>query len=465
MAVLFVAVFGVSGVITWLTLNAPVDQGAEASLAREASAIESIYEQHPRDVAARMIRDRERRPRGFNFRLADATGRRFAGDLPEQDYPLGYFTLQLDASESIDADDLPQQRLRVLTLILKDGAHLSVAEDLELGRQLKGSFLRSFILTSGAALFIALAVGLSYVSRTLGRIEVIGDTADAIADGDLTRRAPVRAAPSRDDIDQLAIAINRMLDRIETLVLSVRQVSDDVAHDLRTPLAHLKQRVESALAGRPSVEAYRDALEGASDKIDEVLATFEALLRIGQLEAGANLTVFHPVDVSQLAAAVVEAFRPSAEDSDRRLTLASAKPARVLGDRSLITQLVANLVENALIHTPAGSTVEVRVETLGDGVRLIVEDDGPGVPPDLRTAIFRRFYRVERSRTTPGSGLGLSLAAAVARAHGGVIRAEDAEPGLRIVVDFPAAIDIKSGDAASPTAATPPAVFTSDATG
>ncbi len=257
MAVLFVAVFGVSGVITWLTLNAPVDQGAEASLAREASALESIYDQHPRDVAARMIRDRERRPRGFNFRLADATGRRLAGDLPEQDYPLGFFTLQLDASESIDADDMPQQRLRVLTLVLKDGAHLSVAEDLELGRQLKGSFLRSFILTSGAALFIALAVGLSYVSRTLGRIEVIGDTADAIADGDLTRRAPVRAAPSRDDIDQLAIAINRMLDRIETLVLSVRQVSDDVAHDLRTPLAHLKQRVESALAGPPSVEAYR----------------------------------------------------------------------------------------------------------------------------------------------------------------------------------------------------------------
>lgn len=462
MAVLFLAVFGVSGVVTWLTLNAPVDQGAEAQLTREAAILETIYEQHPRDTALRMIRDRERRPRGFNFRLSDQAGRRVGGDLPDQPFPDGFFTFQLEADQSIDGDDVPQQRLQVLTVRLKDGVRLSVALDLEPGRQLKGSFLRSFILTSGAALFIALAVGLSYVSRTLERIEVIGETADAIADGDLTRRAPVRPARSRDDIDHLAIAINRMLDRIETLVLSVRQVSDDVAHDLRTPLAHLKQRVEVALAAPPSVDAYRSALEGASKKIDEVLATFEALLRIGQLEAGANLSAFHVQDVSQAAASVVEAFRPSAEDSERRLVLSAGKPALVLGDRSLLTQLIANLVENALIHTPAGSTVEVRVETLGDGVRLVVEDDGPGVPVELREAIFRRFYRVERSRTTPGSGLGLSLAAAVARAHGGEIRAEDAEPGLRIVVDFPAAIDVKNDNATATASAASPMVFTSD---
>ena len=211
-----------------------------------------------------------------------------------------------------------------------------------------------------------------------------------------------------------------------------------MAHDLRTPLAHLRQRVEVALAGPPDAEAYRAALEGAVEKIDSVLTTFEALLRIGQLEAGANLATFQALDLSEVARQVVEAYRPSAEDADHVLTLHAPRPEWIAGEKSLVTQMLANFVENALIHTPAGSTLEIRVEPLGRAVRLTVEDDGPGVPDADRAQIFRRFYRVERSRTTPGSGLGLSLASAVAHAHGAEIRAEDAGPGLRIVVDFPA---------------------------
>jgi len=254
---------------------------------------------------------------------------------------------------------------------------------------------------------------------------------------DMGVRAPVRDPLHGDDIDQLAMSVNRMLDRIAGLLLSVRQVSDDVAHDLRTPLAHLKQRVETALNGPPSVDSYRAALEGASDKIDEVLATFEALLSIAQLEAGSQTAAFHPVDLTDVAAAVVEAYRPSAEDEGRQLVLLSPGPVVVQGQRALITQMLANLVANALIHTPVGTTVEIEVEALGAVCRLSVSDDGPGVPEDAREQIFRRFFRVERSRTTPGSGLGLSLASAVATVHGARIIAEDALPGLRIIVDFP----------------------------
>ena len=438
MSLLFLAAFGVSGLATWLALTAPVDESAQARLLREVGLTTTLYTTHKAPEAVRLITERERRPTGYNFRITDPEGRRLAGDLPEQAYGEGFTTLrwQVAASPPAEGDVV---RIRVLTARMPDGAMLSVGEDLERSHQLQAAFLRTFILTSGAALFIALAVGLSYVTRILRRIEVIAATADAVStSGEMGLRAPVRPPERRDDIDQLAMAMNRMLDEIQRLVISVRQVSDDVAHDLRTPLAHLRQRVEVALAGPPDAEAYRAALEGAVEKIDSVLTTFEALLRIGQLEAGANLATFQALDLSEVARQVVEAYRPSAEDADHVLTLHAPRPEWIAGEKSLVTQMLANFVENALIHTPAGSTLEIRVEPLGRAVRLTVEDDGPGGPDADRAQIFRRFYRVERSRTTPGSGLGLSLASAVAHAHGAEIRAEDAGPGLRIVVDFPA---------------------------
>jgi signal transduction histidine kinase len=236
---------------------------------------------------------------------------------------------------------------------------------------------------------------------------------------DMGVRVPVRDRLRSDDIDRLALSVNQMLDRIAGLLQSVRQVSDDVAHDLRTPLAHLKQRIETALAGPPDVERYGAALEGASEKIDEVLATFEALLSIAQLEAGSRAEALQPVDLAEVAAAVVEAYRPSAEDEGHQLMLHAPHPAMVQGQRALITQMLANLLANALIHTPGGTTIEIDVQRMGEVVRLCVADDGPGVPDAARDQIFRRFFRVEQSRTTPGSGLGLSLAAAVAcTAHG-----------------------------------------------
>ncbi len=443
---LFIAAFGSSGLATWAALSEPVDKGIEARLRHEMAVAEKLY--NPADLAAsgRAIQARERRPSGFEFRLADAHGRRTAGDLPDgTTYAPGLDTVETPpraipnayTDDSDQADEDVGQRIRVLSVAMPDGALLTLGEDLGRTRQLKSLFLRTFILTSGAALMIALAVGLSYVSRILGRIEAIAKTADAVSGEDMGVRAPIRNLARSDDIDRLALSVNQMLDRIAGLLQSVRQVSDDVAHDLRTPLAHLKQRIEIALSGPPSVNVYRAALEGASDKIDEVLATFEALLSIAQLEAGSQAEALQSIDLAEVAADVVEAYRPSAEDEGHQLLLHAPQPVLVRGQRALITQMLANLVANALIHTPGGTMVEITAERLGEVVRLCVSDDGPGVPDAVRDQIFRRFFRVEQSRTTPGSGLGLSLAAAVASVHGARIVGEDAEPGLRIIVDFP----------------------------
>lgn len=446
---LFVAAFGASGVASWAVLSAPVYAGIDARLNREAGTLLRLYGGRSFAQAAVAIRARERRAAGFQWRLADGRGR-VQGNLPDgPNYQPGLDTIAgppspaavtpsfAEAPPPSEEDADAPDRLRVLTVRWPDGSLLSLGEDLDKMPEVKRQFLRAFLLTSGAALMIALALTLTYASRLLRRIEVIAETADAVSGEDLGARAPVRDPHRADDIDRLALSVNRMLDRIAGLLTSLRQVSDDVAHDLRTPLTHLKQRVEVALDGPPSVEAYRAALEGASEKIDEVLATFEALLAIARLEAGGRDLAFQPVDLTEVAGAVVEAFRPSAEDGGRVLLLSAFHPLFVMGERSLLTQMLANLVENALIHTPVGSTVEVRAEHLGGVARLAVEDDGPGVPDAERERIFERFYRVERSRTTPGSGLGLSLAAAVAAAHGASIIAEDAGPGLRIHIDFP----------------------------
>lgn len=441
---LFVAAFGSSGVAIWATLSEPVDASIESQLQREADRLTRLYGSRPPAVAAELIRVRERRTTTFQWRLADAAGQRINGDLVDAAYKPGFLTvstvpepLSEDAGTPDDDDADAVNRLRTFTTVLPNGTLLTLGEDLGRTRELKRLFLRTFILTSGAALIIALSLALTYVSRVLGRIEVIAATADAVSGQDMGARAPVRDPMRADDIDRLALSVNRMLDRIAALLVSLRQVSDDVAHDLRTPLAHLKQRIEGALNAPPSVETYRAALEGASDKIDEVLATFEALLSIARLEAGARSAGFRPVDLSRVAEAVVEAFRPSAEDGERELLLYAPRPVFVNGDSALITQMLANMVENALRHTPPGTTVEVRAEHLATSARLAVEDDGPGVGEAEYERIFERFFRGDRSRTTPGTGLGLSLVAAVAAAHGASARAEEAGPGLRIVIDFP----------------------------
>jgi signal transduction histidine kinase len=227
-----------------------------------------------------------------------------------------------------------------------------------------------------------------------------------------------------------------MLDRIAALMESLRQVSTDIAHDLRTPLTRLRGRLEASLAGPPGPEQ-AGAIEAALGDLDAILATFAALLRIAQIESGARRAAFQTLDLTAVARTVVDAFAPSAEEAGQRLTLEDEAPVLVDGDRELLTQMLVNLVENGLRHAGGRAWVQVRCRVERGLAILAVVDDGPGAPDAERERLFARFHRLEASRSTPGSGLGLALVAAVAKLHGADAGLNDARPGLEAVVSFP----------------------------
>jgi signal transduction histidine kinase len=233
------------------------------------------------------------------------------------------------------------------------------------------------------------------------------------------------------------VTINRMLDRIGLLMDSLRQVSGDVAHDLRTPLTRLRQRLELSLRQADDPD-HRTQIKGALRDVDAILATFAALLRIAEVDAGARRSAFRSVDIDALARTVVEDFAPAAEDAGQSLVLSSVGQVSIEGDPDLLTQMMVNLIENALRHTPRGSRIQVAITRSAQGIELAVTDDGPGVPAQERDRLFNRFYRMERSRSTPGNGLGLALVAAVVRLHRAAVRLEDLGPGLAVRITFPA---------------------------
>jgi signal transduction histidine kinase len=248
---------------------------------------------------------------------------------------------------------------------------------------------------------------------------------------------PVRG--TGDDLDRLAGTLNRMLDRIGALMESLHQVSSDVAHDLRTPLSRLYQRLEHARTHARSVPDYEAAVDGALREAEGLLDTFSALLRIAQVEGSSPRAGFGRVDLSAVADAIADAYRPDAEEAGHLLAADVAPGLVIHGDQELLTQAAANLVENALRHTPPGTRINVKLSGVpGTGACLAVEDDGPGVEGGDLPRLVHRFYRGERSRTTPGNGLGLSLVAAVADLHGATLHIRNAVPGLRVSLLFPA---------------------------
>jgi signal transduction histidine kinase len=246
---------------------------------------------------------------------------------------------------------------------------------------------------------------------------------------------PVRG--TGDDLDRLSRTLNRMLDRIAELMESLRHISADIAHDLKTPLSRLRQQLEATQTRAKSVEEHDAAIEAAIAHIDEILTTFSALLRIAQIEAGTRRSGFRELDLSAVFSTVVDAFAPAAEDAGNRIETKIKPAIHVLGDRELLTQMLANLIENAIRHAPAGTRIDVSLGSDRERIVGTVTDNGPGAPPHERERMFRRFYRLEHSRSTPGSGLGLSLVKAVADLHGIALEVRDAEPGLQIVMRFP----------------------------
>jgi len=262
--------------------------------------------------------------------------------------------------------------------------------------------------------------------------------------GNLASRISVRG--TEDELDRLSETINAMLDRIAALMDNLKQITNDIAHDLRTPVTHLRHRLERARDQSSKIEDYDQALEAAIAASDDILGLFSALLRIAQIEGGARRANFAPLDLSSLLARLGDVFGPVAEDARHHLSLPPGDPVTILGDRELLTQAFSNLIENAILHTPEGTGISLLLARTDERALITVNDDGPGVPREEHDKLFQRLYRREASRSQPGYGLGLSLVAAIAELHGADISLrDDSAPGLGITLSFPVTLPTVQG--------------------
>jgi signal transduction histidine kinase len=318
---------------------------------------------------------------------------------------------------------------------LPDGSHLLVGKDVSDQVLVTKRIYLSLALFILLMFVLAVVTGIAVTRRTVGRIETINATSRAIMQRGLGERVPLHG--SQDEWDQLAENLNSMLDRIEVLMGEVKQATDNVAHDLRTPLTRMRGRLEKAYIGQRDSEADRSLIADTMADLDDVLRMFSSLTRISQIEISTRTMAFRSVDLVEVSQAVVELFDAAAEDKNIDLQVIEHGPVRITGDRDLLFDAVANIVDNAIKHGYENG--QVRVELRQDAVCALisVSDDGPGIPAEEHQKIFKRFYRLERNRRTPGNGLGLSLVAAVARLHEANIKLSDLTPGLKVELQLP----------------------------
>jgi signal transduction histidine kinase len=321
-------------------------------------------------------------------------------------------------------------------VLLPAGLNLIVAADLEQTDRTAAAMASTLPAAGALAGLAALALGFVTAKQLERRLHSVSAAAQAVMAGDLTQRLPVHGGG--DEFDRLVVTINAMLTRIEELVREMRQVTDNIAHDLRSPLSRLRQKLEGALARAREPAADGEALAEAIDELDAVLATFASLLRIARAEAGLRGAPPQQVALSELAGQLAETYAAVAEEQGQSLIAEVTPDVTVRGDATLLRQALANLIENALLHGGAAVRVRVILRREAGAPMLEVIDDGPGIPEEERDRVTRRFYRLDRSRNTPGTGLGLALVAAVAQLHGARLQLGDAAPGLRVAITFPA---------------------------
>jgi signal transduction histidine kinase len=419
-----------------------IQQQQTAAIDREVQLLQRIdSRQGARGIIFAVARLSSQPGPGIYY-LGDAAGLQIAGNVSTfprnvlENNGIFSFNYERDPAYPGDSD---QGFAVVRSLVLDSGLRLIVGRDVLERRGFTNIVFQGFILAVAGILAFSVIAGVLTARRVLKRIDTINATSAKIMSGNLSERIPVTRR--NDEFDALATSLNAMLDRIEALMQGLKEVSDNVAHDLKTPLTRLRTRAEAALRGDGS--AQREALETTLEESDRLIRTFNALLMIARAEAGAPSGVLADVDVSAVAADVAELYEPAAEEAGMTLETAIAPDVHLRGNRELIGQAVANLIENALkYYEPAErrtGRITVGVRQDAGRVRIEVGDNGPGIPPEDRARVVERFVRLEKSRTEPGSGLGLSLVSAVARLHQGVFRIADNNPGVLAVIDLPAA--------------------------
>ena len=366
------------------------------------------------------------------YLLSDAAHRPIAGNLdswPPMTARPGEF-VEFDYERRVNG--IPEKRrARGRLFTLTGNFDLLVAQDVHDRDLIQRMFTTTLPWTVVLILLMGLAGGALMSRNMLRRLDSINRTSGEIIAGDFTRRVPVSG--SGDEFDALALNLNRMLDRIERLMKGLREVMDSVAHDLRTPLNRLRNRLEEVQGRLGSA----GGIEAAIAETDQLIATFNALLLIAETDAGAARGSLTPLSLEPLAHDVAELYEPLAEERKITLTLALGVAPMIEGNASLIAQALANLVDNAIKYTPPGGTITVGLSSGAGGVELCVADSGPGIAPHERARVVERFVRLEASRNSPGTGLGLSLVAAVAHFHNAELLLEDNDPGLRARLRFP----------------------------
>lgn len=442
-AILYLALFiaslvGVLAYIYWATAGI-IDRQMNVTIQAEIRGLSEQYREEGLGRLVEIIRERSSRSENLEnvYLLTDPVLRPLAGNLeawPSQADASGEWA-EIQLRRNSDPPDR-KRTIRARLFDLSGGFHLLVGRDTEE----KGNFRR--IMEEGLAwalapvLLLGLAGGVLVGRYALRRVDAVAATSREIVKGDLTRR--VALSGSGDEFDRLAQTINDMLEQIDMLMTGMRIVTDSLAHDLRSPLTRAKGGIETALRKEDDAEAYRDALEQTSAELDTILHTFEALINIAEAEAGIDRLAMTPLDLSGLVRDLFEMYQPIAEEGDLEMICEIADGITIQGNRQLLAQAIANLLDNSIKFTPHGGRVVVSMSDADQHPSLCVADSGPGIPAEDRGRVLDRFVRLDSSRSAPGSGLGLSLVAAVARLHGAKLGLADNEPGLAVTLAFPA---------------------------
>ncbi len=444
LALLYVALFVAFAalaaiVLIWRTNSILTDQVLRA-LQGEKEELVRLADTRGGEALTTIVGERSRSASGTLYFLADSGGAKIAGNLAR--FPTEFSASDVGGLFAYAARQAEPMRLAAgLNAPVPGGGTLVLARDVEEQRRLVAAMRRLFIWSFAGLALLGLGGGILASRLLLRRIETVNTTTRSIMSGDLTRR--IGLSGDGDEIDDLAGNLNAMLDRIEQLMLGLREVSDNIAHDLKTPLSRLRSRAEAALRDERGGAAWRTGLEQTIEDADELIKTFNALLLIARLEAGAVDQSFATFDLAATVRDVAELYEPVAEEAKLTISITAGEGPHVRANRELIGQAIANLVDNAIKYAAkagADQPIRIGISQTADGVELSVADRGPGIRVEDRGRALRRFVRLDASRSKPGSGLGLSLVAAVARLHGGSVRLEDHAPGLKVTLALPGQI-------------------------
>jgi signal transduction histidine kinase len=435
LAAIYLMLFALSvgailGYIYWNTALL-LERQTDETIRAEVRGLADQYEVRGVEGVADVIRGRGQDAQGALYLLAAPLGERIVGNIAEMPADVGDETQWLEFPyEARGVDGTENHQARAFHTTLAGGFDLIVGRDVEALRQFRDIIRNTIVWSLAIALFLGLGGGLLMSRNFLARVESITEASRAIMAGNLGGRMPV--AGSGDELDRLAQSLNEMLDRIERLMNGMREVSSNVAHDLRTPLTRLKARVESALRSGKGAEQ-RLALEQTNEDADRLLQAFNALLSIARAEAGQSRESFESTDLKPVLDEVAELYQPIAEEEGGQLRTDIAAGLMVSADRQLIAQAVSNLIDNALKYgVPAGGKPDIALTGAASktGISISVADRGPGIPEADRPRVVERFVRLDESRSAPGNGLGLSLVSGIMTLHGGKLELADNEPGL-----------------------------------